>query len=415
MTDRKKYEDFIIIALGVAMSYFIYVVVMSELPRGFADYNGHLYTYLPVFTGESWLMGWRTVPYCMWHMGVLALNLLLHIPLEASAAYVSCFFQVFTYLVIYWMIRKYTKAQGVAMDRAGAAVIAAGLSIAQPLYFYWLDAGTFSMNPLHNPTQMAVRPFILLNFALVIDIWGAQKDKEYRGIFFQVERGLKRYYLYLTALLLLSSMAKPVFAMMFIPAVGLLMLWEWFSRIIRKDGSAASYFKQCMVMLLCAAPTILYGLMSAASYYIFGGEIYQGENSLILTKWMEVWHIFSENVLLSIALNMAFPLFMILIDGSFYRKESMAKLALTGYLVSLLIAAFLSEEREKMGNADYMWPMLCGMLLLWMTALLRLVVLEKTQTDTKTKRILVAFAWFLFCAHVLRGFLCFKEMIGGGL
>lgn len=416
MMERKKSEDLVVIALGIALCYFIYFAVMKELPDTYSDYNGHTYVYLPVFTGESWLKGWRTIPYCLWHMCVLALNFLLHIPLEASAAYVSCFFQLFAYLVIYWMIRKYTKTQGNMMSSAKAAVIAAGLSIVQALYFSWLDAGgrflgVFSINPIHNPTQMAVRPFIILSFALVIDIWGVQRDKEYRGIFFKVENGLKRYYIYLAVILLLSAMAKPVFAAMFIPSVGLLMLWEWISCILRKDGSAAAYFKQCLAVLWCAVPTVLYVFLSAASYYIWGG-IYQGDSSLVLTKWMEVWKMFSENVILSIGLGMAFPLFVILIDGRFFIKEVMGRLALTGYLIGVLEAAVMGEE-GKLGHADYIWPMMCGMLLLWITALLRLVVLERTQTDTKGKRILVDFGWFLFCAHVLCGILYLKEMIGG--
>lgn len=417
MTEQKKREPLLIIALGMAIAYFIYLAVMHELPQTYADYNGHLYIYLPEFTGESWLKGWRTVPYCMWHMCVLALNLLLHIPLEVSAAYVSCFFQLSTYLIMYWMIRRYTEARGNIMPSAKAAAIAGGLSVVQGLYFYWLDAGgrflgMFSMNPIHNPTQMAVRPFALLNFALVVDIWGIQEDKAYQGIFFRVESGLKKYYLYLTVLLLLSSLAKPVFALMFIPAAGLLMLGQWLGRILRKDDSAAAYFRQCMIMFLCAVPTILYVMLSAASYYIIG-DIYQGEGSLTLTKWMEVWNMYSENVILSIALGMAFPLFIVLIDGRFFLREAIGRLALTGYLTGLLEAAVMGEEGHRLSHADYIWPMMCGMLLLWMTALLRLAVLERIQTESKWKKMLIYFAWFLFCAHVLCGILYLKDMING--
>lgn len=415
MAEHKRNEELLLIALGMVIAYFIYAAVMHELPQTYADYNGHLYVYLPAFTGESWLKGWRTVPYCMWHMCVLALNLLLHIPLEASAAYVSCFFQLLTYFLIYWMIQKYTEAKGNRMSSAKAAVLAAGSSIVQGLHFEWLDLGgrflgTFSMNPIHNPTQMAVRPFVLLSFALVIDIWGAQEDKTYKGIFFKVENGPKKYYLYLTALLFLSSLAKPVFALMFIPAVGLLMLGRLFGCIRRRDNSAASCFKQCVTMFLCAVPTVLYVMLSAASYYIIG-DIYQGEGSLTLTKWMEVWNMYTENVILSIALGMAFPLFLVLIDGRFFLREAIGRLALTGYLVGLLEAAVMGEEGHRLSHADYIWPMMCGMLLMWMAALLRLAVLERIHAETKWKKILIYFAWFLFCAHVLCGILYLKEMM----
>lgn len=414
MMEQKKREDLIVIFFGVAMSYFVYLAVMNQLPQTYADYNGHTYVILPIFTGESWVQGWRSVPYCMWHMCVLALNFLLHIPLEASAAYVSCIFQLLAYFIMYWMIRKYTEAMGSALDPVKAAVISVGLSVAQALYFYWLDAGdrflgTFSMNPIHNPTQMTVRPFILLSFCLVCDIWGAQKDKNYRGIFFKVENGLKRYYIYLAVVLLLSAAAKPVFAEMFIPAVGLLMLLEWINRIRQRDGSSAAYFRQCLKMLLCAAPTILYILLQFLSFF-FWGESFGEDRSFTLTTWMEVWNMFSENVILSIALGMAFPLFMVLIDGCFFAKD-MGKLALTGYLIGVLEAAVMGEGGSRLDHANFIWPMMCGMLLMWMTSILRLLVLERTQTDTKFKKILVDFAWFLFCAHVICGILYMKDLI----
>lgn len=411
---QKKSEHLVVIFLGVVLSYYTYLAVMNQLPSLYADYNGHTYVLLPAFTG-SWLQGWKTVPYCLWHICVLVLNLLLHIPLEASAAYVTCFFQMSAYFIMYWMIRRYMESQGIAVSTVKAAVIAAGLSVVQALYIYWLDTGdrflgTYSMNPLHNPTQIAVRPFILLSFCLVCDIRGAQRDKEgYRGIFFKVENGLTRYYIYLAVVLFLSSVAKPVFAQMFIPAVGLLMLLEWISHIRQKDGRAPACFKQCLLMLLCAVPTLLYILLQFLAFYLWG-ESYRGESSFILTKWMEVWSMYSENIILSIALGMAFPLFMVLIDVRFFLR-GMGKLALTGYLVGILEAAVMGEGGDKLSHANFIWPMMCGMLLMWIMSTLRLLVLEKTQTDTKAKKLLVDFAWFLFSVHIICGFLYIKDCI----
>ena len=127
---------------------------------------------------------------------------------------------------------------------------------------------------------------------------------------------------------------------------------------------------------------------------------------------MEVWRLYTENVTLSIVLGMAFPLFLVLIDGGFFVREDMGRLALTGYAVGLLEAASLGEGGEKLSHGDFLWPMMCGMLLMWMTAMMRLLVLERTQTDSKGKRALVNVAWALFCIHVLCGLLYFKELIG---
>lgn len=413
--EQNKRNDFIVILLGVVLSHLVYLTVTSELPKTLSDYNGHVYVYLPMFKKGTWLEGWKMVPYCMWHLSVLAMNRLLHVPLEISAAYVSGFFHLFTYFVIYWIIRKYTAAKTGGLGAAAAAGIAFGLSVSQALYFRWLDAGqrfvgVYSMNPIHNPTHMCVLPFALLCFCLVCDIWGKQKNDAYKGIFFRVEQGLKKYYIYLAIVLFLSSLAKPVFAEMFIPAVGLIMLAEWIGRIRLKNGSGKAYFSYCLSMLLCAAPSLAYILVQFLAYFFWGGS-YGADGSFTVTKWLEVWSMYSENVILSIALGMAFPLFLVLIDGRFFVREDMGRLALVGYGTGFLEAAILGEGGGKLSHGDFLWPMMCGMLLMWITAMLRLLTLDRTQTDTKGKRILIDLGWGLFCFHVLCGLLYFKEII----
>lgn len=137
-------------------------------------------------------------------------------------------------------------------------------------------------------------------------------------------------------------------------------------------------------------------------YFIWGGS-YGGGEGLVLTKWLEVWRMFTQNVGLSVACSMAFPLFMLLIDGRWFVKNDWGRLTLTGYLVGFLEAALLGEGGEKLTHGDFLWPMMSGILLMFTASLMRLLVLERTQADTRGKKILLAAAWFLFCIHVLYG------------
>ena len=413
--EQNKRDNLVAIFLSILLAYLTYLVVLSELPQTLSDYNGRTYVYLPMFTKESWIQGWKTVPYCMWHLGVLGLNHILHIPLEVSAAYVSCFFSLLSYYVIYWAVCKITAHAGSKESGTKAGMIAFGLCVTQALYFYWLDAGgrflgSYSMNPIHNPTHMTARAFSVLCFCLVYDIWGKQKDDSYQGVFFAVERGLKKYYALLAFLLLLSTMAKPTFAEMFIPAVALCMLGEWIKRIRSQNGSASGYFRHCLYTLLCAVPSLLYILLQFLAYFIWGGS-YGADGSLMITKWLEVWSMYSENVVLSITLGMAFPLFIFLIDVRFFLKDDMGRLALVGYGVGFLEAALLGEGGGKLSHADFLWPMMSGMLLMWVASTMHLLVLERTQADTKGKRLLLNIAWALFCIHVLCGLIYMKSMM----
>lgn len=404
---EQKREDFIIILLGLVLSYIDYLFIMVQISLPLSDYGVHIYSILSLFTKDTWLQGWKAAPYCIWHLCVMFLNHILHIPLEASAAYVGSFFYLISYFILYWMIRRYLAARKISISASAAGLIAFGLSIAQSLYFYWLDTGdrylgTFSMTPLHSPTQASVRPFVLLCFCMVCDIWGRQKDAGYQGVFFHVEKGLKKYYVYLAVLLFLSSLAKPVFAEMFIPSVALVMLIEWLGRIKQKNGSARPYFVHCLTTLLCAVPTLLSILVQSLAFFV-NTEPEAEQGGVIITKWMEVWNIYSENILLSIALGMAFPLFIVLIDSRFFMKEDMGRLAVAGYATGLIEAAVLGEGGNRMSHANFMWPMMCGMLLLWVAAMLRFLTLAKTQAGTKTRRLLTDFAWFLFVLHVICG------------
>ncbi len=413
---KNEKHDFLVVTIwGILLSYLTYLFVMNELTQTLSDFRGHTYVYLPMFYQGRWLEGWMTVPYCMWHLTTLFLYRVLLIPLENAAAYTTCLFTMFAYYVTYWVIQKITAAAGKMDSSLRAGAISFGLCIVQAFYFHWLDAGdrflgSYSMNPLHNPTYMCVRPFSIICFCLIYDIWGAQKNTSYQGLFFHVEKGLKKYYIYLAILLLLSAIAKPTFAEMFIPAVAFIMLGKLISRLLKKEDSAIPYFKHCLTTLLCAVPTLLYILTQFLDYYILGGRTGESE-SIIITKWLEVWHMYSENIGLSILLGMAFPLYMLLIDAKYFFKSDMGRLSLVGYLIGFLEAAVLGESGNKLGHANFLWPMMSGMLFMFLTALLRLIVLERTQSETKLQKLLIAIGWFLFCIHVLYGFMYIKSML----
>lgn len=416
MMKREKKSSLVMFFLAVLLSYLTYMVVFSQVDEVYADYNGHLHIYLPLFSKGYYLEGWMTTPYFMWHGVVILLNRVCNIPLVASAAYSSCLFSLFSYFVMCWMVCRMTRAAGEEEDPGRAGLIAFGLSVVQGLYLYWVDIwgrymGLYSPNPLHNPTQMCVRGFSLLCLCLVYDIWGRQKSADYRGVFFRVERGLKRYYIYLAVLLLLSALAKPTFAEMFIPTVGLLMLAEWLKKLIRKDKKAADYFRNCLRMLLCAAPALIYIVVEAVVFFVLGGS-YEDSGQVHITAWLEVWRMFSDNVALSVALGMAFPLFVLLINPQYFLRDDLGKLALAGYVVGFLEGALLGEGGGKLLHGNFLWPMISGMTVFWTVAVLRLTVLERTQADTKGKRLLVNLAWFLFMLHVFSGFSYIREMIG---
>jgi len=414
------------IILSIVLSYITYMFAQQELQGPLRDMNGHTYVYLTLFEND-WREGWGAVPYCMWHMAVLFLKHIVYIPVDIAACIVCVFWNVLSYFITYWMLLRYTEKTGKVVDSGKAAVVSFGLMIIQPLYFSWLDVseryiGSFSMNPLHNPTQMCMRPFALLCICLVYDIWSAIEDKQYEGTFFSTEKGLGKLYFYLTVVLLLSCFAKPTFAEMFIPAVAFIMLARWLKLIKSKSQQTKEYFGECLRMLVCAVPSLLYILLSVCAYFIWGGS-YGADDGLVITSFLEVWSMFTENVGLAVLFGMAFPLFILLVNPDYFLKDNLGILALVGYGIGFLEAAFLGEGGAKLSHGDFLWPMMAGMLIMFMAATLHLleleivvnaigeIGLERNLRKTKIQSCLINIGWGIFFAQVLFGMIYIKSVI----
>jgi len=403
----KKKENGVAIILAIVLSYFTYLAVMSGLSGELNDYYGHTYVYLPVFIQQSWLEGWKTVPYMLWHMGVLCMNEFLHVPIEMSVVFTSSILALFTYFLFYWIIKKYTIHIGCEETNTKTAFLAFAMCVVQSLDCKWFDIGngflgTFSYNPLHSPTQMAVNPFSLLCMCLAYDIWQRQKKEDYTGIFFHVEKGLKKYYFLLAGFLLLSTCAKPTFAEMFIPAFAIVLLIDWLILVGKKDGEAKPFFKHCLWTLLCAVPSLAYILMQALAYTVWGERLGY-DSSFIFTKPFEVWSLYSENIALSVVFGMAFPLLLLLFNLSYFLKDDLGRIGLCSYIVGFIEASILGESGGGFTHGNFLWPMMSGMLVMWTVSLLRILKLEREQSDSKIRCVLINITWFIFWLHVFYG------------
>lgn len=405
---QKKEQNGIIALLAVVLAFFTYMFSMQEFQNNLSDFSGHVYTYIPLLKGAQGIDGWMAVPYFMWHLFVILLESFTPIPLEASAALVCCLFAVLSFYILCWMFRCLIQKYRLEMGPFQIGFMSFTLSVVQPVYMYWFDTssqylGQFSINPMHNPTHMCVKPFSLLCLCLTYDILEKYCNPEHKGVFFDVSKGLKKAYISLSVTLLLSCMAKPTFAEMFIPAVGLIMLFTWINHLIKKDGKAKAYFRKCLIMLLVSAPALVYILIQFLAYFIFGGSYGGDGGGLIITEWMQVWRLYSENVTASVVLGMGFPLLIVAMNANYFFKDTLGRLALTGYIVGMLECALLGESGGKITHGDFLWPMMSGMTMLWVVAALRLPILEQTQKESRLQQICIQAAWFVFYLFLLFG------------
>ena len=80
------------------------------------------------------------------------------------------------------------------------------------------------------------------------------------------------------------------------------------------------------------------------------------------------------------------------------------RLSCFGYVVGTLEFAFFVETGEKLGHLNFAWPLMSGMLLLWITAGARLMHLTVSENDSLKNRIIITVGWFLLGIYFFSGF-----------
>ena len=407
---RRDYASAII--FGFLSAYISYRTVLKELSNIVSDFTGHVYVYLPLFLKkETFTEGLGAAPYFLWHLVTIIGYRVFGIPLEYAAAYTNSLFAIFTYIAVFFFISSLYKKAGKDAGSFTVPLISFGMCILQPISAKWMNAWILSAapitpNPFSNPTYMATRGFAVLAFCLVIDIWGKQGNEDYKGIFFKVENGLTRYYVALSTVLLLSVLAKPTFVEMFIPAVGLVMLARLAKEGSKKDGSGKKYFGILIKTFLTAVPAIVIVLAQFLMYFIFGGSYGEG-GSVVVTPFLRVWRMFTDNAGLSIILALLFVMFVMLICPTEFFDSDAGILSLVCFAVAFLQGAFLGES-TKLGHGDFMWPVMSAMFLLFLAALGALILGDK-EGAKPIKQKLAFSAWVIFAAHVFCGVIMLIE------
>lgn len=406
---EKRKNTLVTICFCILAGYLIFQYAYTSILLGKGnDYASHVHTLIAVFRAGDWTKGWMMAPHCLWHITTLFLYGILNIPMDTAGALATGMYTMLYYGILVWSVKRVLAHFKYEAESILIPFLCFVFCYLQCFSVSWSDVGDgylgpFTMNPLHSPTHMSVRVFSLLAFCIVIDLLQGFGKKEYEPIFFKVSVVKQR--VLLAVFLFLSVVMKPTFAEMFIPAVAFYMLGVWIYKLCKKD-QPGTYFTSCLWMLLCAAPSLVYMLIQYIVFFAFGNS-YGNDGALIVTQWWEVWHLYSENVVLAIVFAMAFPIYMLLIDMRYFLKEVPGRIALLGYGIAFLEASFLGEDGDRLGHANFMWPYMSAMQLLWMVAFWRLLVLEKRDNKTKLQGRLLLVGWILFFAHGFYGYLMY--------
>lgn len=393
-------------ALAAFLSVLLFVIIYQYALEQFigdelTDLKWHTRLVSDIHLDRLWTT-WLKVPYLMWHFSVKAFIKFAKMPITEAAACVQGLYAGLTYWLTFYLLDK-TASGAVNKDiKISAAFVSFMLGLVMPLYVYWFNPsqyiGQFSINPIHNPTHMAVKPFGLICFMLAVDLLLLYKGKE--PLYFDKIKKDKPYYILFSVFLLVSAFTKPTFMYMLLPAGAGYLLIDLLFALIRKDGSWKKVWGFMWRIGCASVPAILYLFMEYAAFYLWGGE---KEDSIAIYPFLTLWHMISASVSRSLRLSMAFPFWMVVTNPRYFWKSIEGRLSIIGYIVGTLEFSFFVETGERMWDLNFAWCMMSGMLLLWVVSAVRLIVLTGNTDKKRGDILLVTIGWILLSIHLFSG------------
>ena len=259
-------------------------------------------------------------------------------------------------VVVTWLFALYYCARCNA-DVAKPLLLLASvlLMFATPIYLSFFNVcliyGQWSPNMYHNPTHLMVRAVSMPCFMLY-----AAELKRIDGDL--VPRLGTLRLLALSALFLLAALSKPSSIQVFVPAIGILLVYEAWKR-----GKSA--FKPLSLLGLTLLPAVALCLLQ----FMVSFCGLQTNSSGVEFAFLKVWSGSSPCVPVSWLLATAFPLVMAawtIRARRFAVQDAMAWLILA---FGLIEGALLAEKGPRAMNGNFLWGWALGLFFVWLVAM----------------------------------------------
>ncbi len=298
-----------------------------------------------------------SISHCGWHFVCWLVYVCLPIHIEAAAAIACGLFNAFTAFLVLWIADRYLADHTDDWKIPTAATLIALL--VGPCYLrfynhnYYLGQG--SPNVWHNPTTTAVRPFMILIGVMTVDYW--QMDGNERVTL--GNRTMKKTTLYqclLGILLLLSTLMKPSFLMMYGPLCVLTALF----RLVK--GKGRNFFA-LIGQHLYFLPSACLFLAQFIRVYIIG-DVKKGTSGVAIALF-KVARLHAPSVLISLGLKMAFPFLVIYIWRKSLFKDKLFQFVFLQFVIGLLTTWTLTETGGRAKSGNFGWGNILASSFLW--------------------------------------------------
>lgn len=354
------------------ITYFI-VLKSSKLN---SDFGAH------IITADEWSKSnvfsyFLYNSYPIWHVLTKIASKLLSLPIEYAAAVVTGMIEVLTYFCALIFV----KAQE-AIDY----LVMFFIMLVGPIYLPWYNIyyyqGQGTPNTWHNPTNMVVKPIMILSIMVLLKILQFIEENK------KITLKLWIASVFLTTL---SVFAKPSYLQGIIPA---LAIYFFVKLVLCKF----KFFKGYLLVALSFIPAVLAMLRPYLLYFN------TNDGNGIEIAWFDVIKQSAPNLLVSYILPLAFPILYICTNFQSLKKQRDIHLMVAFELVSYLELIMLAETGFRRYNGNFCWTHMLALTIIWLiVGKYFLGDLKKWLTGEKELRKMDIVTITLFLIHLFEG------------
>lgn len=324
------------------------------------------------------------IPHPAFHISVYYLSIITGMSIADVAPIIMTMSVLVTLLIIQKLLSKKSGPLLLLISISTIFVIA----IYFPLFHSTMYLGQWSPNIWHSPTMLFLKPISLLAFYFFVRSMDVSERKH---VF---------YLIISSALLLLSTVTKPSFVIVFLPAIFLYVLL--FKRGEYRRYPAIILFAIPSIIMLAYQYTETYQSADTASYF----------HDKIIFTFFGVMKLYSPNIIISTLLVLAFPLAVLTASRSRIARNPYLILSWLTTVVAFLQFAFLAEQ-EKFYQGAFGFGYIIALFLLYfcsMKEFLSWFQPVEININWKTKRSVAV----IYLMHLVSGIYYFYILLKGG-
>lgn len=278
------------------------------------------------------------------------------------------------------------------------------LNFITPIFLHTINPyrtlGLFTPTVWHNPTYIFMKLFSIITLIVFFKFLINQNQK----ISF-------KYWMLLSALLLIVNWIKPNFIVAFAPALFCFYLIELFK-------SKGKTFKNNVFILSTIIPSIL--ILAYQYYLLFGQQIDAANQNKIAIEFAYTLTKYSNNAIMSFVQSFSFILIVIIFNFKSMIKDKIFQICLGSFLFSLIQYLLFVETGWRKEHANFSWGIYFYTFLMFVVCFSYFYknYIEQKKFIIKRKISLLNATYLvvgavLFIAHIYYGFNYFYNLLLG--